>query len=753
MERYLYLVAVSLLGGWLGSGIPLTDLGYLDLAHGRSIASTGNLASPSARLSISGTNERSPPTAWMGSWLLYLSNQWGGEAGLRAFAALLGAGGAVALYLTIPGRAGWLLAVLAAAIARGSWEISTWLFSWPLIAGTLCVLVAFERGSARWALLIPPLLVGWPVLNREATLGFVLVGLAIVGGLIESRRYVADDGTKKMPRIVYLIGALTVSIVLVLLVIPGGKANFQNLISYGLLMSKTGIPQWSSLSLSHHPAFFVFAVVMGVLASRLPSPGRTEKITLTLSLLLTVVSSHFIVFFAAAAVYPGARSLERMSLVPPSFVPKLPSFLTRPVVLVAAVAALVSPGALGKRPDHPYRSSVDVLASQEPSGTLFNTPPVGGLIRWSADLVPFSDLSPGSLALFDETRPDDPLEKLFSAETDFALVSWDFAAENLRPNMPSASAVRLIHLDDSSLLYASPGHGSSADITVFEHFDPFMKPEEYPFHLVPLVTRELFDYLESFAPSLRTLSVLGPLLLREERDIEALEAFETARRIAPNDVDTLRHLSWLYVEKGMYGLAVETTRHAMRFDDGVDLVHNYARALYGQGRFAEAVPYFERVIAEEDENIPALRALVDIHQKLNESDTAKEYRKQLELLEEKVAGELLADAEKRKRELDFQGAARAFRKTYELLGDPKHLWAQAVVYLIEARNEDAARVLQEVVRQRPAYAPAYFMLGMLCTRKVDCETDESKLYLETFLELTPEDINADLARRELAKLQ
>ena len=45
------------------------------------------------------------------------------------------------------------------------------------------------------------------------------------------------------------------------------------------------------------------------------------------------------------------------------------------------------------------------------------------------------------------------------------------------------------------------------------------------------------------------------------------------------------------------------------------------------------------------------------------------------------------------------------------------------------------------------------MLGMLCTRKVACEADESKLYLETFLELTPEDINADLARRELAKLQ
>ncbi len=193
---------------------------------------------------------------------------------------------------------------------------------------------------------------------------------------------------------------------------------------------------------------------------------------------------------------------------------------------------------------------------------------------------------------------------MFSAETNFALVSWDFAEENLGANTPSASVAQLIYLDDSSLLYASPDQDSSADIPVFEHFDPFMKPEEYPSHLVPLVTRELFDYLESFPPSLRTLSVLGPLLLREGRDIEALEVFETARRIAPNDVDTLRHLSWLYVEKGMYGLAVETTRHAMRFDDGVDLVHNYARALYGQGRFAEAVPYFERVLAEEDENIP-----------------------------------------------------------------------------------------------------------------------------------------------------
>jgi tetratricopeptide (TPR) repeat protein len=243
------------------------------------------------------------------------------------------------------------------------------------------------------------------------------------------------------------------------------------------------------------------------------------------------------------------------------------------------------------------------------------------------------------------------------------------------------------------------------------------------------------------------------LLLREERDIEALEAFETARRIAPNDVDTLRYLSWLYVEKGMYSLAGETARHAMQFDDGVDLVHNYARAIYGQGRFAEAVVYFERVLAVEYENIPALRALVDIHQKLDEPDTAKEYRKRLDLLEEKVAGELLADAEKRKQELDFQGAARAFRKSYDVLGDPKHLWAQAVVFLIEARNEDAARVFQVVLRQRPDYAPAYLMLGMLCARKVACETEETRLYLETFLELAPEDINADLARQELAKMQ
>jgi tetratricopeptide (TPR) repeat protein len=751
MKRPLYLVAVSLLAGWLGSGIPLTDLGFSDLAHGRRIASTGDLASPSAGLSPSGANEKGPPTAWMGSWFLYLSYQWGGEVGLRAFASLLGAGGAVFLYLTFPGRAGWLLAVLAAAIARDSWEVSTWLFSWPLIAGTLWILAAFEQGSLKWILLLPPLLVGWPNLNREAAVGFVLVGLAAVGALIEYRR---QGGTKKVHRVLYLIGALVISFILAFFVVPGGRANFPNLISYGFLMSETGVPQWSSLSLPHHLEFFVFAVFLGALIGRLSSPGWTEKLTLGLSLLLTLTSSHFIIVFAAAAVYPGARSLESMFRKPSSLVSKRLAVLTRPVVLMGAVTALISPIAIGHRPDHPYESSVDVLASQKLSSSLFNTPSVGGLIRWKTDRVQFSDLNPASLALFDETRPDDLLVEMFREGTDAALVSWDFAEESLRGDLPNEPGLRLIYLDDSSLLYSSQDRGSAAgDIPVFEHFDPLTKPEEYPSHLVPLVNRELFVYLESFPPSLRTLSILGPLLLREGREIEALEVFEAASRIAPDDIDTLRHLSWLYMENGMYGLASETTRRAMQFDNGVDLVHNYARAIYGQGHFAEAVPYFERVLADEGENISALRALVDIHQRLDEPDLVKEYRERLDTLETKVAGEFLADAENKKRELDFQGAARAFRKTYDVLGDPRYLWAQAVTFLIEARNEDASQVLREIVRQRPNFAPAHLTLGLLCARKIACESEESKLYLEIFLELAPEDINADLARQELAKIQ
>jgi tetratricopeptide (TPR) repeat protein len=669
------------------------------------------------------------------------------------FAALLGAGGTVFVYLMFPGGVGWIIALFAAAIARYSWEISTWLFSWPLIAGTLCVLIAFERGSQKSVPIIPLLLVGWSALNRDAALGFLLVGLVAVGDLIESRRLVSGESTRDFRRAGFLIGALTISFVLVLFVIPGGGANFPNLISYGVLMNKTGVTQWSSLSLNQHLAFFVFAAVVGFWTGRQGSHDWIGKLALTLALLLTAVSSHFITFFAAVAAYPIARTIDRTYHTPFFSTWKPPSFLSRPVVGVVVVSALILLGTLEDRSRHPYESSVDVLANQEPSGRIFNTPPMGGLIRWKTGRVPFSDLSPGSLSVFDATRPEELLEKMFSTETDLALVNWGFVNRNLSREKPSRSGLRLVYLDDSSLLYAHPEGDSSTEIPMFEHFDPIKKPEDYAPHLVSQVARELNDYLDKFPPSLRVLSILGPLLLREGRDIEALEVYEAASRIAPNDVATLRHLSWLYLESGMYGLAVETTRHAMRFDNGLDLVHNYARSVYGLGRFAEAVPFFERVLAEEDDNIPALRALVDIHQKLDESDISKEYRKRLEILEEKVAGELLANAEKRKRELDFQEAARGYRRAYDVLGEPKHLWAEAIVLLIDSQNEEAARVYEEMIRQRPRFAPAYFMLGMLCVRKVACETDEANQYLETFLELAPEDLNADLARRELAKLQ
>ena len=61
-------------------------------------------------------------------------------------------------------------------------------------------------------------------------------------------------------------------------------------------------------------------------------------------------------------------------------------------------------------------------------------------------------------------------------------------------------------------------------------------------------------------------------------------------------------------------------------------------------------------------------------------------------------------------------------------------------------------MLRELLAQDDAHQLAQLTLGTLCARQLDCAPDETKRHLEAFLELAPEDANAELARDHLAAL-
>jgi tetratricopeptide (TPR) repeat protein len=472
---------------------------------------------------------------------------------------------------------------------------------------------------------------------------------------------------------------------------------------------------------------------------------------------LSLVTGHFIVAYAAVATPSAARSLnewtEQISSIRTRWLP----LLAHPILFLVLGIAAVTPKLMGQRERHSFESAVNVLDEEKLRGPFFNVPETGGLLGWvvGPDQIPFSDLRPSSLILFQHASRDDrsPVDSA-QEEVRLAILSWDFLPLHRDKSPSEESDFWLVYLDDAALIYASPKSNSRAvESMAFRHFDPMSDPRDYTREIVPSVSRELFAYFQRYPKSSHALVKLGPLLLREGRNEEALEVFEAARLLKPQDPFIWKNLSELYLHKGMYGLAEQASRRGLAIARDDDFVFYLANALYGQGQFEEAVEWFEEVLRLEPDNQSALRAIVDIHQRLERTERSSEHRQRLEQLESSRLKSLLEEAETRKSQLDFGGAALAYQEARDILpADEGILWNLTVALLTDNRNEEATHVLREIVRQRPEHALAHLTLGSLCTSKVQCEPEEARRHLETFLVLSPNDINADLARSELARL-
>ena len=53
----------------------------------------------------------------------------------------------------------------------------------------------------------------------------------------------------------------------------------------------------------------------------------------------------------------------------------------------------------------------------------------------------------------------------------------------------------------------------------------------------------------------------------------------------------------------------------------------------------------------------------------------------------------------------------------------------------------------------PRHAEAQLTLGVLCAEEPSCEPEEARMHLEAFLELAPDDVNAELAAERLESLE
>jgi tetratricopeptide (TPR) repeat protein len=279
-------------------------------------------------------------------------------------------------------------------------------------------------------------------------------------------------------------------------------------------------------------------------------------------------------------------------------------------------------------------------------------------------------------------------------------------------------------------------------------------PWDYPPETVSLAIQELFEHYDRYPPSAKTLWKLGRLLLRDERREEALEAFEAAHRLDPDELRTLGALSRLYIDKGMYRLAENAARQALRSTRDEEFTYNLALALYGQGRYADASQQFERVLELNGENLKARRALVDLYSQLGQLERSYSQKETLTAMEESKTSALLSKAQERYEVLDFEGAADFHERALEVRRDqPEVLWNLAMVLLTDNRIETAMAVLRELLEVAPRHSDARLTLGVICARENNCNAEESRAHLEAFLLLAPDDLNAKLAKQELENLQ
>ena len=758
MSRLLPLILI-VLGGWLGARLPLTDSGYLDLAQGRQVSETSRLTPPDTLLSSTSPGETG---GWLGSWLLFQAHRATGERGLRLVGAACLAGSALLLYLVRPGGAGFAAASAAASLAATALDISTSLFSWPLLAiMVFCWSVLRERN--KWWLLFLLLPMGiWPLLNREAMVGFGLGGLALAASLVgairaarRQERTVGGWPTFGEPLVLLAVGAVTASIFLAR---SPELQSLENPFEEAVLLREAGIHRWDPVSVDRDAMFFLLAAAAGALAVA-ASPFALPFETLATSgfLLLSLLSRHFIPFFAAVAVPPACRSLAALGdKISASRFSMLRLFTKRGVAL-AAGAAWVLPTAMLPPDRHPFAAANSFLAEQGLEQSIFNVPESGGLALWTGGprLVPFAYLRARSIEAFQRETSGRRLAQILDEhELDLALASKDFA-EQKAYELGEIKKLSLLYFDDVALLYAraaaSPERLASLS---FDYFDPLRAPSDYPEEAVPLAIQELFQYFNRHPPSPTTLWKLGRLLLRAERREEALEVFEAAHRLDPGDLPTLRDLSRLYIDKGMYSLAERSARQALRLTRDEEFTYNLALSLYGQGRYSEAAREFENALELNGDNLMARRALVDLYGQLGELEQSYLHKQTLDALVESKMSALLKQAEERSQALDFEEAAAFYQQALQIRPDSSELlWSLAAVLLTDNRVPEAMNALRELVDIAPRHTEAQLTLGVLCAREPTCPVEEAETHLEAFLELAPDDVNADLAKGALDRLE
>ena len=412
--------------------------------------------------------------SWGAQVVLWGTYQLAGDMGLALYTVILAAVGMGFVWAAGTGSAyvrGFVL-VLASATAAVFWSARPQMLTFAFSAVTLWFLWELvERGRDRMWWLIP-VLWAWGNAHAGFSIGFILIGGVVAGGLVERLLGFTAAPTWAHLRKLVFVGLAGVAVIVVnpygprLLLVPFQTVGLSTLADF--------IQEWNPPDF-HNPQFIPFIVLLIALITLVGgSPRRlriTNSVLLSGTLYLALTGARNVALFATVAApvlmaHVDALLRERGWLIRPP-AQRVPVAIGAVNTLLAAFLVLggllVVAGNLTPSNITEEQASVlpvaaaDFLRDETPPGNLFNSYNWGGYLMFAVpDLRVFVD---GRTDLYGDDFLREYLS-IYTASGDWktTLDDYDVNLVVVEHNSPLALALgnsdwQLAHQDDLAVVY------------------------------------------------------------------------------------------------------------------------------------------------------------------------------------------------------------------------------------------------------------------------------------------------------------
>ncbi len=208
---------------------------------------------------------------------------------------------------------------------------------------------------------------------------------------------------------------------------------------------------------------------------------------------------------------------------------------------------------------------------------------------------------------------------------------------------------------------------------------------------------------------------LGHAMMEEDRDDEAIKAFEHAVLLKPGYVDAYNNLGAAYYKRGMYDEARKTFVRLIEVDPHyMSAYFNLGNVLRKEGKIQEAIVLFERALEEKPKSAQATYELGVSHEMLGDTAQATEfYQKAIALKPDYVPAYVSLSNVYLLRQ-GYTAAIDLFKEAIHMSPrNPETYYNLGCVYYTQGDTMNALQSFIASLRIDPGYARSYFNLGVI----------------------------------------